>query len=516
MSGRYICIITSIASLLFLSSEINCGQTRFQTLRPNDTIVVSEIVDLGGKTIEMPKDVTISFNGGVITNGTIKFNNTKLLGDVKAYVHIHPESVINNTLLNCSWFTRNINSGTKTNDVSETINELIAIVGNYNDGLYSYTPTIYLPAGIYYCHRPINISTVRKGKDLGKRTISMRGDPGTRIVAVNQMEYLFGRPLSESSSSFSGVTLALENISFDGNLRVDHTMNLSRVSKSSFRNIKALGGIQTNLYMNFAFINYFENCSFYSWDVFKPTSIDVFLGPQDVNAINFVGCVFEGANLGAYCGDGYTINFDGCVFEGLRCAAAYVYKADQVFIRGCYFEENTTTKNNKNRKDFEWNSFGIKGTTDGVKNKKVIEIHADVFLNNAALKPDCNFSDIKLTNTTAKEQASMKSTGAVTLIGNSVQRINSCTSDNYYHYQVPNDAFVFLADERPVTLTGNSVISIYADEVKGIWRTANGYKTPILLKLTDKHMDDNNIFLQNNYSASQKYDMIEKIYIINN
>lgn len=505
--------MNKVRFVFFLLVLISCqaiGQPNSLIVHANETIILRDNIDLKGKTIEIPDNVKIDFCGGSLYNGTVKFINTALQGAVKAYVHVHPESTINNPVIDCSWFTQNINSGAKTKDVSETINELISIVGNYSDGQYNYTPTIYLPAGVYYCHKPINISTVRKGKDLGKRTISMKGDPGTRIVAVNQMKYLFGRPLSESSSSFSGVTLALENILFDGNLRVDHTMNLSRVSKSSFRNIKALGGIQTNLYMNFAFINYFENCSFYCWDVFKPTNIDVFLGPQDVNAINFVGCVFEGANLGAYCGDGYTINFDGCVFEGLRCAAAYVYKADQVFIKGCYFEENTTTKNNKNRKDFEWNTFGIKGKMDGTKSSKCYEIHADIFLNNAALNPDTKFSDIVLTNTTKMEQSSMKSTGAVTLIGNSVQRINSCTSDNYYRYNVPNDAFVFVADERPVTLTGNSVISIYADEVKGIWRSSKGYMSPLLLKLNGSNTEEN-IFLQNNYSASQKHDVVKSI-----
>lgn len=491
------------------------GQPSALNLHPNETFTISRSIDLGGKNIEIPNNVTLKFEGGSLYNGTVTFNGTTLTGDVKAYVHIHPESVINNPIIDCSWFTQNISSGVKTKDVSETINELLAITGNYNDGLYSFIPTIYLPSGIYYCHKPINIGTVIKGKDLGKRILSMKGDPGTRIVAVNTMEYLFGRPMTESSSSYSGVNMTLDNIIFDGNLRATHTMNLSRVSKSSFRNIKALGGVQTNMYMNFAFINYFENCSFYSWDVLKPTNIDVFLGPQDVNAINFVGCVFEGANLGAYCGDGYTINFDGCTFEGLRKAAVYVYKADQVFINGSYFEENTTTKNNKNRKDLKWATFGIKGRTitTGTRSiKKTFEIHADVFLNNVALTPDCDFSDIVLSNTTEKEQNSMKSTGAVTLIGNSVQRINSCSKDNLYHYEIPNDAFVFIADKRPVTLVGNSIISIYADEVKGIWRSAEGYKAPILLKaFYDSESDVENIFLQNNCTSGQKDEKLRKI-----
>ena len=496
--------------ILFLSiipsSLFSTGDIQF---KPGKTYTITSRIDLKGTVLTVPNSVVLLFRGGSIENGTIRFNRTTLSGDVKVFAHIHPKSTLTNTTLDCSWFTPNISCGTKGLDSSETINELINITINYSDGQYDYTPIIYLPAGVYYCKSPINISSVVNGEDKGSRTISIRGEEGTKIVAFNKMEYLFGRPLSESSSLFSGVSLSLENITFDGNLRVDNTLNLSRVSYSSIKNVKSIGGCLTNLYMSYSFVNLFEHCIFKSWDVFRPTNIDVFLGPQEVNAISFISCVFEGANVGVYCGSGYVANFDGCTFEGLRRTAVYIYRTNQVNIRGCYFEENATTKNSKLRKDFDWNTFGISGTVSDSSHKKLIKVHSDIVINNYKMNPEQNWSRFQFVDGVTKVQKLGEVLGNVTLIGNSVQRINSCSNDNVYGYTIPNESFVFVADDRPVTAISNSIVSIYSDEKKGIWRYSKNYQSPVLLKAEYSkraNTEGTSVFMNNNSSANINWD----------
>ena len=503
-----------LSLLISLFLPLVCVAANDLNFKVGNTYDISKEIDLRGKELILPTGVGFNFIGGRIVNGTVRFNNTTLSGDVKIYAHIHPESTLTNATLDCSWFCPNINNGKKVLDASESINELIQITRNYTDGQYSFVPTIYLPAGIYYCHKPLNISTVIGGKDKGTRSISIRGEMGTKIVAVKAMEYLFGRPLSESTSSYSGINLTLENITFDGNLRADHTMNLSRVSNSLIKNVKSIGGCKTNLYMNYSFVDLFLNCTFRSWDVFKPTNINVFLGPQDVNAINFVGCVFEGANVGAYCGSGYCANFDGCTFEGLRRAAIYVYKTNQVNIRGCYFEENATTKNSKLRNDFDWKTFGISGKMAGGTKDNTVKVHSDVVINNYKIEPNQNWDSILFVQTTSQTKKLGEVLGNVTFIGNSVQRINSSTSDNVYGYEVTNDTFIFVADDRPVSVISNNIVSIYADEKKGVWRYSKNYKSPVLLKLqysATANSSDATVLLHNNSSASRIADEINVI-----
>src|SRR5688572_505946 len=45
-----------------------------------ETIIIDCIMDLGGKTISLPSDVTLEYDGGDILNGTLNFNNGKIDG----------------------------------------------------------------------------------------------------------------------------------------------------------------------------------------------------------------------------------------------------------------------------------------------------------------------------------------------------------------------------------------------------------------------------------------------------
>ena len=51
--------------------------------QPNTIYEVRYDFDLNGKILEMPENCTLKFEGGSFRNGTIKFNNTLLIGDIK-------------------------------------------------------------------------------------------------------------------------------------------------------------------------------------------------------------------------------------------------------------------------------------------------------------------------------------------------------------------------------------------------------------------------------------------------
>ena len=452
-------------------------------------------------------DAELVFKGGAITNGTISLERVVLQGDVKLYAQLDQSSNILNPQLDVTWFTPNVNCGAKNVDVSDVLNTLIRVSQNYGDGQYRSSNTIYMPAGIYYCKKPICLYLPDTREQVNE--IHIRGDLGTKVIAAAKMEYLCGRDLAVSGSDKKSTIVHLENINFDGNFNVQHTLNLSRVCNSTIRNVKAVAGIQTNLYMNYAFIDSFYDCQFLSWDVFRPTNIDVYLGPQDVNAINFRGCRFESANLGIYSANGYVVNLDGCTLEGLRSAAVYVRNTDQLSIKDCYFEDVSTTRRSDKHEDFDWKSFGYRGKTilvNGSRKKIPFEIHADIIVNPHKLSTDEEFSNSVLEITDLNVQ-SFTSQRMLTCIGNSSQRINSCSSDNAMNYRIPNDCFIFAASTQGIYAAANSLCSIYVDDKNHEYHWAKGYVPQLLL--CGKYGDVNNvanIVLTGNTSANKHVD----------
>lgn len=466
--------------------------------------IIEHEIDLEGACTTI-SNAELVFRGGSITNGTVLLNRVALQGDVKIYAKIDQSSNILNSQLDVTWFTPNVNCGAKNVDVSDVINTLIRVSQNYGDGQYRSSNTIYMPAGIYYCKKPICLYLPDTGERVNE--IHIKGDMGSKVIAAAKMEYLFGRDLANSGSDKKGTDLLLEDIVFDGNFNVQHTLNLSRVCNSTMRNIKAMAGLQTNLYMNYAFINNFYDCQFLSWDVFRPTNIDVYLGPQDVNAVNFRGCRFECANLGIYSANGYVVNLDGCTLEGLRSAAVYVRNTDQFSIKDCYFEDVSTTRRSNKHATIDWKTFGYKGKSilvNGSKKNVPFEIHADIIVNPHKLMTDEDFTNSVLEITDQNVQ-SFTSQRMLTCIGNSSQRINSCSYDNAMNYTIPNDCFIFAASTQGIYATANSLCCIYVDDKNHEYHWPKEY-TPQLL-LCGKYGNVNNIaniILSGNTSANKQ------------
>lgn len=103
------------------------GQTSVNNLIPSDfdwnnipanmSNSVWEIVDrfdLGGKTVILPENVTLMFNGGVLVNGILTFNNTIIETEVNYHIFdsINLDGVLSSEYIKPQWFGASMNGTT--------------------------------------------------------------------------------------------------------------------------------------------------------------------------------------------------------------------------------------------------------------------------------------------------------------------------------------------------------------------------------------------------------------------
>ena len=94
---------------------------------------IVETVDLGGKTLTIPANCTLDFQGGSFSNGTISLNSTELKGNIKLSSIILTGSCSNN-IVELDWFT-------DTGDQSTNLQSLANVVrtqGIINIGIGKY------------------------------------------------------------------------------------------------------------------------------------------------------------------------------------------------------------------------------------------------------------------------------------------------------------------------------------------------------------------------------------------
>lgn len=106
----------------------------------NSAYTISENYNLEGKTIIIPKNCTLRFDGGRLSNGTVVFQNTRLTGD--PILLVAPQGTIAGTV-NVNWF------GLKRDDKSFDNGPVFNRVGRV-------FPYLYVEPGNYYCSTPID------------------------------------------------------------------------------------------------------------------------------------------------------------------------------------------------------------------------------------------------------------------------------------------------------------------------------------------------------------------------
>lgn len=110
--------------------------------KEKSTYTINESYNLNGETITIPKNCTLRFDGGRLSNGTVVFQNTRLTGD--SILIVVPKGTIAGTV--------NVNRfGLKRDDKSFDNGQVFNKVGQI-------FPYLYVEPGDYYCSTPIDWS----------------------------------------------------------------------------------------------------------------------------------------------------------------------------------------------------------------------------------------------------------------------------------------------------------------------------------------------------------------------
>lgn len=108
--------------------------------KPNTIYIIQYDYDLQGAEITIPANCVLDFQGGILSNGNIKFNNSLIKGDIRIYCDIISGSDLKNDKVIIDWF------GAKPDDPSfdnAVVFERILKIQNIGD--------IIVPPYTYYC-----------------------------------------------------------------------------------------------------------------------------------------------------------------------------------------------------------------------------------------------------------------------------------------------------------------------------------------------------------------------------
>lgn len=118
--------------------------------KEGSVFIIRENYNLNGKKVTIPNNSTLRFDGGSITNGTVVYQNTRIVGE--PLMNVVPQGTIAGTV-NINWF------GLKRDDKEFDNGEVLNRVGR----VFKY---LYVEPGDYYCKTRIdwsnnNISNLR-------------------------------------------------------------------------------------------------------------------------------------------------------------------------------------------------------------------------------------------------------------------------------------------------------------------------------------------------------------------
>ena len=358
--------------------------------QPNTIYEIRYDFDLDGKTLEMPENCVLKFNGGSLRNGKIIFHSTYLAGEIKCYTHIDGTLADSLSIINVSWFNPYIN--VLNTDCSYIINEIFSLAINHVNGNNQETPMpIYFPHGRYYLTKELIIPTSSKnncriylfGENVGTTT--------ELIAYRDKRRFVIGKEGGDSSDGNS-LRITMRNLRIDANNVCDYAAYFPLTSLSYFDNCIFSSANLANMYMSYSFSNTFVNCTFTGFDVYHPCGYNFYGGKQWVNALTFIGCRFEGCayvGIAIYCG--FNVKISGCTIEGHNACGIYVNNVDGLSIDGNYFEDNGISKNNRvsdEQRGFHFKKLILNGVT---YDKYNFECHADIVLNDDLL-PFNNYS----------------------------------------------------------------------------------------------------------------------------
>lgn len=177
--------------------------------QPNTIYEIRYDFDLNGETIEMQEECTLKFCGGSLKNGTIRFNNSYLCGNVNILTELN--GTIKNDYVCIDWF------GAEKNNVD--FDNSIIFYKLFN--LENNKPfDIILSVGIYYISNKIELPNNVKFNILGASL-------DETIIKPNKLvEFIFG--LANKKDNI--LSVSFNNLTIDGNRTIPES-DINNVNK---------------------------------------------------------------------------------------------------------------------------------------------------------------------------------------------------------------------------------------------------------------------------------------------
>ena len=177
--------------------------------QPNTIYEIRYDFDLNGETIEMQEECTLKFCGGSLKNGTIRFNNSYLCGNVNILTELN--GTIKNDYVCIDWF------GAEKNNVD--FDNSIIFYKLFN--LENNKPfDIILSVGIYYISNKIELPNNIKFNILGASL-------DETIIKPNKLvEFIFGL----ANKKDNVLSVSFNNLTIDGNRTIPES-DINNVNK---------------------------------------------------------------------------------------------------------------------------------------------------------------------------------------------------------------------------------------------------------------------------------------------
>lgn len=280
--------------------------------------------DLDGETLEIPADCVLDFNGGKISNGILKGNNTFIqAADVQLFDNLVFDGRFANIEFYAAWF------GAKTGSENDATESLQNAIDNAN---VTYTKRVILSEGTYYISGTLKIPSRFKfgGKPKSSGAVwSYRGELST----IYQTKNLPAIQLGESGEEVRGIEIS--------NLAIG-------ISDDYSENTDNLYGISTSGCSHFAFNN-FENVwisKFKKGIVINITNGGGLLKNTFNNVAlnrNTIGIHVEGVLVGTtrpWFNDNYFINLYLHENKNIGFYITNIWSVQSLVFQNCNFEQN--------------------------------------------------------------------------------------------------------------------------------------------------------------------------------
>ena len=328
--------------------------------------VISEEVDLSGKTIEFPKNAIIDFRGGVIRNGTIICNDNTLVGFSGLSENVSVKGTVRGPL-NVSVFM--LRDQDRSFDLGRVLNKAGKICNS-----------IIIPEGEYYYQTPIILENIKYYQQTGDLIYNGKAKDVTTFKFYNAFTAvinIMGKIAYDSDLSIInytktnrtnivGVEFANINNSriyigdveyFNNNIRISaygsgncynqYEFNLSVFSNEHVRIYQAdrpsgqIGWCNENIFIGGRFCNW----SHFDWKRCESVAIKIEgAGKNDtynsVNSLLFIKPCMEGYAGAAV----YAKNVTGCHWQDARTEDSSVFVK---FVGNCHYNEVNTLYGNE-------------------------------------------------------------------------------------------------------------------------------------------------------------------------